>query len=134
MNARRVLKGTAVSVTAVAALGLGYLQPWNGGNASTTPVNGSSSQQDTPQGDSGCTNDCGNDTGTTTPPRVTVPIRRDPDAFDKGLRAGHIEVQYLTDQNYGCTSRAASEARSYPQDPSAQSLFMQGCLQGAQGG
>jgi len=33
-----------------------------------------------------------------------------------------------------CTRNARAELSYYPQDPSAQGLYLQGCLQGANGG
>jgi len=88
------------------------------------------SQRPPTQGDSGCTaQECGS--ADTTPPRP--PVRTDRNAFSKGRMQGRSGVTQ-GDPNFFCTSGARNELRFYPQDPSAQGLYLQGCLQGANGG
>jgi len=88
------------------------------------------SQPSPKRGDSGCTaQECGS--ADTTPPRP--PVRNDPNAFNKGLMKGRSGFTQSNPTFY-CPQLARNELRFYPQDPSAQGLFLQGCLQGANGG
>ena len=88
------------------------------------------SQAPPKQGDSGCTaQECGSADKTPTRP----PVRTDRNAFNKGLMMGRSGVTQ-GDPNFFCTSGARNELRFYPQDPSAQGLYLQGCFQGANGG
>lgn len=80
------------------------------------------------QGEDGCTA-CG--PANTTP--VAPPVRTDRNAFNKGLIMGRSEVTQ-SNPNFFCTSGARHELSFYPQDPSAQGLYLQGCFQGANGG
>ncbi len=82
------------------------------------------------QGDSGCTAPkCGS--ADTTPSRP--PVRTDHYAFNKGLMHGRSGFT-RSNPTFYCTQEASIELRLYPQDPSAQGLYLQGCLQGANGG
>ena len=88
------------------------------------------SQPSPKQGDSGCTvQECGS--AGTTPPRP--PVRTDHYAFNKGLMHGCSGFT-RSNPTFYCTQEASIELRLYPQDPSAQGLYLQGCLQGANGG
>ena len=94
------------------------------------------SQAPPKQGDSGCTvQECGS--ADTTPPRP--PVRRAVNAYQQGLisgRGGYEISQTLTnlDPAASCPLKASQFGNRYPDDASAESLFLQGCLQGANGG
>jgi hypothetical protein len=88
------------------------------------------------QGDSGCTTkECGS--ADTTPSRP--PVRRAVNAYQQGLisgRGGYEISQTFTnhDPTAFCPTQAHQFGNRYPDDASAGSLFLQGCLQGANGG
>lgn len=118
----KVLAGSALLVFLAASAAVFFMQYGN--------------QPPPKQGDSGCAaQECGS--ADTTPPRP--PVRRAVNAYQQGLisgRGGYEISQTFTNHDPAvfCPTQAHGFGNRYPDDASAESLFLQGCLQGANGG